>query len=669
MPKAFLLASLAALFCVLSLVSRAELDVAGMDPSVKPQDDFYRYANGAWLKSTPIPPEYSRWGSFDELQERNQRSLRTICERASAVADQGTPAERLVGDFYASGLDDDAIASNGSTPLRFEFDRIDTLHTLDEVWAEFAHLHSLGVPVGFNFHSAVDAKDSNVVLADFSQGGLGLPDRDYYFRPDDQSLRDQYLAHITRMLGDLGIGDNYAAHEAAAVVKIETALAQASLKKTELRDPYRRYHKMSRSELAALTPGLDWTAFLSGLNVPNLSVFNVAQPEFMKAFAATFTATSVDDWRSYLRWQFLHSYAPGLSNRFVGEDFSFYGQALTGAKQPKPHWKRVVEIMDASIGEALGQLYVTTYFPAENKTRVLKLVDDLRASLRARLQSLDWMDDTTRERALAKLDALTVKMGYPDKWRDYTGLVIDRGPYVLNILKARAFEVRRDLAKIGKPPDRAEWSMTTPTVNAYYRPSANEIVFPAGILQPPFFDGHADDAMNYGAIGTVIGHEMTHGFDDQGRQYDGQGNLADWWTKESTERFKTRATGIVKQFDGYEVAPGLQINGSLTQGENIADLGGLKISFAALQKSLGTGEGEKVGGFTANQRFFLSYATIWRARYRPEAMALQVKTNPHSPGEFRVNGPLSNLDEFAQAFAVPEGAPMRRPAADRVTIW
>jgi len=321
------------------------------------------------------------------------------------------------------------------------------------------------------------------------------------------------------------------------------------------------------------------------------------------------------------------------------------------------------------VGEAMGELYVTTFFPAESKTRALKLVDDLRASLRDRLEHLDWMDDTTRERALAKLDALTVKMGYPDQWRDYHGLIIDRGPYVLNILKAKAFEMRRDLAKIGKPPDKAEWTMTTPTVNAYYRPSANEIVFPAGILQPPFFDAHADDAANYGGIGAVIGHEMTHGFDDQGRQYDGHGNLSDWWTKESTERFKTRATGIVKQFDAYEVAPGLHINGSLTQGENIADLGGLKVSFGALQKALGAGEHPLVGGATDNQRFFFSYATIWRSQYRPEALALQVKTNPHSPGEFRVNGPLSNLDEFAQAFAVPEGAPMRRPAADRVTIW
>jgi len=377
----------------------------------------------------------------------------------------------------------------------------------------------------------------------------------------------------------------------------------------------------------------------------------------------------VDDWRSNLRWHFLHTYAPGLSNRFVGEDFSFYGAALTGAKQPKPHWKRVVEMIDSCVGEAMGELYVTTFFPAESKTRALKLVDDLRASLRDRLEHLDWMDDTTRERALAKLDALTVKMGYPDKWRDYHGLLIDRGPYVLNILKSKAFEMRRDLAKIGKPPDRGEWSMTTPTVNAYYRPSANEIVFPAGILQPPFFDANADDAANYGGIGAVIGHEMTHGFDDQGRQYDGHGNLSDWWTKESTERFKARATGIVKQFDAYEVAPGLHINGSLTQGENIADLGGLKVAFGALQKALGTGEHPLVNGATDNQRFFFSYATIWRSQYRPEALALQVKTNPHAPGEFRVNGPLSNLDEFAQAFAVPEGAPMRRPAADRVTIW
>jgi len=669
MPKALLLATVAAAFSFSAPAFGATTILPGSDPSVKPSDDFYRYANGGWLRDTPIPPEYSRWGSFDELAERNERNLRTVCERASAVADQGTPAERIVGDFYASGLDDDALAANGVTPLRFEFDRIDALHSLSEVWAEFAHLHSLGVPVGFEFHSAPDAKDNSIILAEIAQGGLGLPDRDYYFRPEDEKVRQAYVAHVTRMFGDLGVGDDYAAHEAAAVMRIEAALAQASTQRADLRDPYRTYHKVTRTELDGMAPGLDWSAFLSGLNVPALTSFNVAEPDFLAAFAKTFAATAVDDWRSYLRWHFLHVYAPGLSNRFVAEDFSFYGQTLTGAKQIKPHWKRVVETIDATVGEALGQLYATTFFPPEDKAKVLKLVADLRASLRDRLQHIDWMDDATRERALAKLDALTVKMGYPDKWRDYHGLVIDRGPYVLNILKAKAFEMRRDLAKIGKVRDRSEWSMTTPTVNAYYRASANEIVFPAGILEPPFFDPQADDATNYGGIGTVIGHEMTHGFDDHGRQYDAQGNLSDWWTKESAERFEARGAAIVKQFDGYTVGPGLHINGRLTEGENIADLGGLKVAYGALLKALGEGGQPASEGPTPQQRFFLSYATVWRVRYRPEAMALLVKTNPHSPGEFRVNGPLSDLAEFASAFSVPDGAPMRRAAADRVTIW
>jgi len=668
MPKAYLLAAAAVASSWCLPLLGAPTIASGADPAVKPADDFYRYVNGAWLRDTPIPPEYSRWGSFDELAERNERNLRTVCERASAVADQGTLAERMVGDFYASGLDDDALAANGITPLRFEFDRIDALHTLPEVWAELAHLQSLGVDVGFTFHSAPDAKDSDIVLAELGQGGLGLPDRDYYFRPDDHALRDEYLLHVARMLGDLGIGDTYAASQAVAVMKIETALAQASTQKADLRDPYRTYHKMTRAELDALTPGLNWSVFLSSLNVANLSVFNVQEPDYLTALAKTFAATSVDDWRAYLRWHFIHTYAPGLSNRFVAEDFGFYGQTLTGVKQIKPHWKRVVEIIDAHVGEAMGQLYVASFFPPEDKAKVLKLVDDLRASLRDRIQHVDWMDDATRERALAKLDALTVKMGYPDKWRDYHGLLIDRGPFVVNILKAKAFEVRRDLAKIGKAPDRGEWGMTPPTVNAYYRPSANEIVFPAGMLQPPFFDPQADDPTNYGGIGAVIGHEMTHGFDDHGRQYDGHGNLSDWWTKESADRFNARAAGIVKQFDGYTVGPGLHINGRLTQGENIADLGGLKVAFGAMEKALG-GNAPATGPVTPAQRFFLSYATIWRVRYRAAAMALQVKTNPHSPGEFRVNGPLSNLEEFAQAFSVPEGAPMRRPAADRVTIW
>ena len=389
----------------------------------------------------------------------------------------------------------------------------------------------------------------------------------------------------------------------------------------------------------------------------------------MKGFTVQLAQTSVPDWQVYLRWQLVHATAPYLSEAFVKENFDFFGAILTGTTEMQPRWKRVVTCVDSSIGDALGQLYVAEYFPPESKARVLKLVADLRASLADRLKAIDWMDDATRAKALAKLAAFNVKMGYTDKWKDYSTVKIDRGSYVANVLRASAFESARDLAKIDQPVDKTEWSMTPPTVNAYYSPLRNEIVFPAGILQPPFFDAKADDAVNYGGIGAVIGHEMTHGFDDQGRQFAADGNLTDWWTQASADKFKARAAGVVKQFAGYTVLDNLHLNGELTQGENIADLGGVRIAYGALEKALAGQPREKIDGFTPEQRFFLSFATIWRVNIRPEALRMRVNTDPHSPGEFRANGPLSNLEEFYQAFDVPEGAPMHRPAATRVTIW
>jgi predicted metalloendopeptidase len=456
---------------------------------------------------------------------------------------------------------------------------------------------------------------------------------------------------------------------AATVMRLETALAQASKTNVDLRDPVANYHKLPLADVRLLTPAFDWSVYFAGLGLEAPPVVDVGQPDFFRAFNGLLVSTPVADWRVYLHWHLLHAAAPYLSASFVQENFSFYGRTLNGTLELRERWKRVLGTIDGSVGEALGQLYVAEYFPPQAKARMLKLIGNLRAALRDRIAAVTWMDAPTRAAALTKLDALGVKVGYPDKWRDYRQLRIDRGSYVLNVFRAQEFNVRRDLRKIGHPTDRTEWQMTPPTVNAYYDSSMNEIVFPAGILQPPFFDAKADDAVNYGGIGAIIGHEMTHGFDDQGRQFDLHGNLSDWWSPASATRFKALAAGIIAQFNAYQVEPDLHVNGELTQGENIADLGGVKIAYAALEKALAGKPRPKIGGFTPEQRFFLSFATIWRENDRPESLRLQVNTDPHSPPRFRADGPLSNLPEFARAFNVPEGAFMRRPDADRVVIW
>jgi len=669
MFKPLLAASVAAFSLALSV--NASVDLTTFDLSVKPQDDFFRYANGTWLKNTPIPPEYSRWGSFDILQVRNVEELKTICAAAAAKGSAGSPLDRMVGDFYASGMDEAAVNAAGVTPIQPELDLIAAVKTPADVMGEIAHLQSIGCPVGYAFFAAADAKNSDMAIAQLRQGGLGLPNRDYYINDDDKSkkIRDEYVEHVSKTLQLLGDAPDAANAGAQAVLKLETELAKASLSPEVLRNPYASYHKMPVPDLAKFTGDVDWPGFFKGVGAPAFDAVNFQQPDFFKEFAAELSTVPVADWQAYLRWHLGRHESPYLSEPFVQESFHFYSEILSGTTKILPRWKRVVSEVDGDVGEALGELYVAEYFPPEAKARVLELVGNLRAALREDLSNLAWMDDATKAKAIAKLDAFTVKMGYPDKWRDYSALTIDRGPYVLNVMRADTFEERRLLAKIGKPVDRAEWGMTPPTVNAYYNPSRNEIVFPAGILQPPFFDPKADDAVNYGGIGAVIGHEMTHGFDDQGRQYDPKGNLSDWWTADSANKFKARAAGIVKQFSDYTVLDGVHLIGERTQGENIADLGGLKIAYAALQKALVGKSRAKIDGFTPEQRFFISFASIWRAEIRPEALRLRIKTDPHSPPEFRCNGPLSNLDEFAAAFDVPEGAPMRRPAADRVTIW
>jgi putative endopeptidase len=658
--------------------TRAGIDLPYFDRSIKPQDDFFGYVNGTWLKTVVIPADMARYASFNRLQENNWNNLHALCEQAAAKPG-ATAAERFVGDFYASGMDESAIDQAGAKPLQPELEQIAAIKTTSDVLRALGHLRMIGVQAGFRFDSAPDEKNSTTEIAELTQGGLGLAisdqtrdaDRDYYFNSDEksQTLREAYVTHIAKMFVLLGYAPDSTRGAAERVMKLETELARVSASRVQLRDPQTNYHKIKFTELVGYTGDLDWASYLGETNAPAFAELNLAQPPFFKGFAALLKSAPVDDWRLYLRWQLIRRAAPFLGESFASAHFQFFGTAMTGVTEQEPRGKRVVVTIDNSIGDALGQIYVAHYFPPAAKARALELVGNVRAALRERLQTLEWMDEPTRAKAVAKLDAFTVKIGYPDKWKDYSSAHIDRGPYVLNVFRAAEYESRRDLAKIGRPFDKTEWQMTPPTVNAYYSQQVNGITFPAGILQPPFFDAQADDALNYGGIGVVIGHEMTHGFDDSGRQYDAQGNLNNWWTPESAAQFKQRAAGIVKQFSEYVAIGDVHLNGELTQGENIADLGGLRVAYAALEKALTGKSRPNLDGFTPEQRFFISHATVWRDIMRPAEALRRARVDPHSPGRWRVNGPLSNLDEFAKAFAVPEGAPMRRPAEKRVTIW
>ena len=652
------------------------LDPKNMDTSVKPGDDFFRYANGAWIKRTEIPPEYSRWGAFNELIERNNDALHVIAEQASKtqVDPKLAPETQKVGDYYASGMDEKTIDALRTKPLAEEFQRIDAIKDRAALLKAIAHLHTIGVGAFFEFGSGQDAKDSSRDIAQAVQGGLGMPDRDYYTKQDAdmKQKREKYVAHVTKMLTLLGVAADKAAEDAKKILALETKLAEASRTRVQLRDPIKNYNKMDVRQLQDVTPDWNWSDYFKTIDLVESGDVNVQQPEFFKAANDLFRSTSLDDWKAYLRWHLINAAAPALSKDFVDEDFNFRERILRGTQQIKPRWKRVILSEDNDIGEALGKLYVGFYFPPEAKARALELVNNLKEALADRIKTLEWMDEPTKQEALKKLAAFTVKIGYPDKWLDYSLLQIDRGPFVLNALRANEFEADRDIKKIGKPVDRTDWGMTPPTVNAYYNSNMNEIVFPAGILQPPFFYANADDAVNYGAIGAVIGHEMTHGFDDQGRQFDAKGNLRDWWTPKSAEEFEKRSAAIVQQYNEYEPLPGLHVNGELTQGENIADIGGVKLAYAALQKALDKHPEErakKIDGFTPEQRFFLSFAAIWRQKIRDEDQKMRLTTDPHSPAQFRVNGPLSDLPEFQKAFGIPDGSLMVRSADKRVNIW
>jgi putative endopeptidase len=634
------------------------IDVAGMDRAKKPWQDFYDYANGKWLAQTDLPADKPSLYVFTLIDDANREKLHAILE-AAAKDKSGDGIKGKVGAFYRSGMDEATVEAAGAKPLQVEFDRIAALKDADGLLPELARLHQLRVPAAFVFGSTVDAKDSRRNIAEFFQGGLSLPDRDYYLKDDDKSkaTRAAYLLHLQKMFALLGDKSADAEAHAKAVSEFETRLAKASRARVDLRDPHLNYHLMSVADMEKETPGLSWKPYFAGLGLDKLDELTVGQPAFLKEVGRMIKDVPLDDWKTYLRWQLVNSYADKLSSPFVNEDFHFKGTVLRGTPKNQPRWKRVVSDTDHLLGEALGQLYVAEAFPPQAKAKAEALVKNVRATLRGRLADLDWMSPETRKEALRKLDAMAVKIGYPSKWRDYSGLSVKHDVYARNVMDANTFLSRFDLAKIGKPVDRDEWAMTPPTVNAYYNPNLNEIVFPAGILQPPFFDADADDAVNYGAIGMVIGHELTHGFDDQGRKFDAAGNLRDWWTPQDERTYKARAAELVKQYNGYVPLDGLNVNSDLTLGENIADLGGLRISYMALERLLGDKPTTMIDGFTPEQRFFLSYAMIWRGLMRPEAMRLQVLTNPHSPAKFRVLGPIFNMPEFAKAFGVtPEEA-------------
>ena len=642
---------------------------ANLDRSCKPCDDFNQFAMGGWMKNNPIPAEYPNWGSFTMLADRNQASMRLILEEAAKANAASGSNQQKIGDFYSSCMDTSAVDAAGVKPLTADFTAIDQVKDANGLQPLIARLQQTGSGYLFRFDSTQDLDESTQVIAEIDQGGLGLPDRDYYTRTDEKSaqLRTDYLAHVAKMFVLAGDSEDKANAEAKTVMDLETVLAKASMSRVQMRDPHAVWHKMTLPQLKELAPGWGWDAYFRQRNAPEFAAINVSQPDFFKETNRLLTATPLKDWKTYLRWHVLHASATQLSEPFVQENFNFYGTKLSGTKQLQPRWKRCSQSVNRNLGEALGEVYVEKYFPPEAKAHARMMVMNLIGALKSDIPELGWMGPETKKAALEKLEAFQIKIGYPDKWRDYSALPVDKGSYLANERRAIAFENARDLNKIGKPVDRGEWQMTPPTVNAYYDSTMNEIVFPAGILQPPFYDPKADDAVNYGGMGAAIGHEITHGFDDQGSQFDAQGNLRDWWTKQDRKNFDERATCVQKQFDGYEVEPGLHENGKLVLGESIADLGGLAISYAAYEKSIEGKRPATLGGFTPEQRFFLGWAQVWGANMRPENARLMANTNEHPLPKFRTNGPLSNMELFAKAFACKKGDAMVRESVCK--IW
>ena len=643
------------------------LDVSSMDTSVDPCTDFFTYACGTWIKKNPIPPDQTSWSVYSKLEDDNKAVLREILESSSSPAGKRDAVTQKIGDYYAACMDEKAIDAAAIKPLQPVLDQIQQLNSKRDI-ADIAAV-MVSNDALFRFRSDQDYKDSTQVIAEADQGGLGLPDRDYYLKTDAKSveLRQAYVAHLQKMFELLGETPDAAAAEAQTVMRIETALAKGSLTRVERRDPQKLYHKMTAQQLGVLSPSFQWKTYFAKAGLPSVEALNVETPEFFKVLNAELENESLASWKTYLRWHLVNANAPFLSSDFVNADFAFYGKTLQGAQELEPRWKRCVGYVDNDLGEALGQAYVERTFSPEAKERAQKMVKEIEEAMGRDIDSLSWMTPATKQRALEKLHAVANKIGYPDKWRDYSALTVARDDEMGNVLRAREFEFHRQLAKIGKPVDRGEWQMTPPTVNAYYDPQMNDINFPAGVLQPPLFDARSDAAPNFGDTGGTIGHELTHGFDDEGRQFDAHGNLRDWWTPEDAKAFEQRASCISDQYSQYTVVDDIKINGKLTLGEDVADLGGVILAHMAWQQDTKGQTLDPIEGFTPEQRFFIAYGQSWCASTRDETKRLRATVDPHSPDKYRANGVVSNLPEFQEAFHCKAGSAMVRE--NRCRVW
>jgi endothelin-converting enzyme/putative endopeptidase len=643
------------------------LDVTSMDRSIDPCVDFFKYSCGGWMKNNPIPPDQSSWDTYSKMQDENLGRLRGILETASTPDPQRNAAAQKIGDYYSSCTDEKTVDRKGAEPLKPALDRIATIDSKKQIADVAAAMVQGGML--FRFGSTQDFRDASQMIAEADQGGLGLPDRDYYTKEDSKSvdLRKAYVAHVQRIFQLLGDQPEVAATEAQAVMRIETALAQGSMTRVERRDPRNLDHKMTSGELAKIAPDFQWQVYFTKVGLPSLPSLNVASPGFFKAMNEELDKERLADWKTYMRWHLVHADAPFLSAAFLNENFDFYGKTLQGKKELRPRWKRCTDEVDNNLGEALGQVYVEKYFGPDAKQQALKMVQEIQTAMEQDVNSLPWMSATTKQQALVKLHGMANKIGYPDKWRDYSKLEIRRGDELGNVERARKFEFDRQLAKIGKPLDRGEWDMTPPTVNAYYNPQMNDINFPAGVLQPPAFDPTSDAAPNYGDTGGTIGHELTHGFDDEGRQFDAQGNLRDWWTEDDGKEFVKRASCISDQYSTYTIVDDIKINGKLTLGEDVADLGGLLLAYRAWKDDTKSEKLQPLDGLTPAQRFFVGYGQSWCGESRDETKRLRATVDPHSPEKYRTNGVVSNMPEFQEAFHCSAGSPMVNQ--NRCRVW
>lgn len=648
-------------------------DITQMDRMIHPGDDFFAFANGGWIKNTTMPDDKARYGSFDLLQEENNITIKAIFEKAVSKSNKEKGSSwQIIGDFFASGMDTVAINSKGLAPIYSEINAINSATSISELNTVLTLLHKIRVFPLFGIYAGPDRKNSTQITVNLYQSGLGLPDRDYYISNDERSkeIRNEYIKHLALNFQLLGNDSATATKNADAVMSIEMNLAKVSFTRLERRNPNKTYNKVLLQEMQLVCPAIDWNDYFTGIGIDSPSEFVIDNPGFYAEIGKMFTQTPLNDWKTYYTWTLLNRYAAYLNSAFADQQFIFYGNKLSGNEKDKPRWERVSGAANMSIGEVVGQAFVEEKFPPEAKQKMLELVSNLKVSFKQRLASNQWMSEATKAKAIEKLEAMNVKVGYPDKWKDYTNLIISNQCYATNVKNAMAFSFAENLKKLGKPVDKSEWFMNPQTVNAYYSPSLNEIVFPAAILQPPFFNLYADDAINYGAIGVIIGHEMTHGFDDQGRLFNKDGNLQDWWNNADSERFTELTTAITDQYSAFVAIDSIKLNGKLTLGENLADYGGLVIAYHALQKVFESKtKPNKIDGFTPEQRFFLAYANVWKQVIRDKELMRRVKEDVHSPGRFRVNGALFNIPEFYNAFDIKETDPLYRSPEQRPKIW